>query len=118
MSDNDIEQISLYLSQIASSLQVMSGSMMMLESHLMTINNELTSIYSTRNTTQSYIAELSLISEAVHRQTRPSVIYKPDLSSDGESWVVVYGNAYKGLMGYGDTPELAMKDFDDKWAGK
>ena len=48
--------------------------------------------------------------------TRSSVLYKPELSVDGNQWCALYGkNLQDGVAGFGDSPDLAMKDFDTNW---
>lgn len=47
---------------------------------------------------------------------KPSAIYRPELSMDGNQWCALYGkNLHHGIAGFGDTPELAMEDFDKNW---
>jgi len=46
----------------------------------------------------------------------PSVLYRPGLSLDGDKWCALYGaNLQDGVAGFGDTPALAMRDFDIQW---
>ena len=48
--------------------------------------------------------------------TRPSVLYRPAISLDGNKWCALYGeNLQDGVAGFGDTPEEAMQDFDAAW---
>lgn len=43
----------------------------------------------------------------------PSVMYHPKLYKDGDKWCALYGdNIQEGVCGFGDTPSLAMNDFD------
>lgn len=47
---------------------------------------------------------------------RPSAVYRPALSADGNQWCALYGeNLQVGVAGFGDTPALAMADFDANW---
>lgn len=47
---------------------------------------------------------------------RPSVQFRPRLGVDGNQWFVLYGeNLQDGIAGFGNTPELAMLDFDRNW---
>jgi hypothetical protein len=47
---------------------------------------------------------------------RPSVIYRPAISIDGSQWCALYGeNLQDGVAGFGDSPALAMADFDANW---
>lgn len=60
-------------------------------------------------------AEQYLI-EAHDARMRPSVLFRPELSLDGNSWCALYGlNLQDGCAGFGDSPDLAMLDFDRKW---
>lgn len=46
----------------------------------------------------------------------PSVLYRPALSLDGNQWCALYGaNLQDGVAGFGDTPALAMREFDTQW---
>lgn len=50
---------------------------------------------------------------------RPSAIYKPRIAMDGNKWICVLGdNIITGVVGTGDSPELAMQDFDKNWNAK
>lgn len=50
---------------------------------------------------------------------RPSAVYRPTLSLDGNSWIALYGsNLQEGCSGYGDSPDAAMWDFDRNWHKK
>lgn len=41
---------------------------------------------------------------------------KPSVSIDGNKWCVLYGdNLQDGVAGFGDTPYLAMLDFNKAW---
>ena len=41
---------------------------------------------------------------------------KPTLSVDGNQWCFLYGdNLQEGVAGFGDTPNLAMMDFNYNW---
>ena len=47
---------------------------------------------------------------------RPSVLFRPKIAPDGNQWCALYGdNPMEGVCGFGDTPELAMRDFDKTW---
>lgn len=55
----------------------------------------------------------------VRTSTSPSVLYKPTLSLDGDMWCALMGEDLQvGLAGFGQTPELAMKDFDARFKTK
>ena len=43
-------------------------------------------------------------------------ILKPKLYQDGDKWCVLYGeNIMLGVAGFGDTPYLAILDFNKSW---
>jgi len=53
---------------------------------------------------------------AASLQQRPSVLYRPGLTLDGDQWCALYGeNLQDGVAGFGDSPELAMQAFDAAW---
>jgi hypothetical protein len=44
---------------------------------------------------------------------RPSLMFQPTLSKDGDQWCVLLGaNLQDGCSGFGDTPDAAFRDFD------
>lgn len=46
-------------------------------------------------------------------------IYRPSLSIDGNQWCALYGNNIQdGVAGFGDSPALAMQDFNRNWHAK
>lgn len=48
---------------------------------------------------------------------RPSAVFKPRLSIDGNQWCALYGeNLQEGVAGFGNSPADAMWDFDKNWA--
>ena len=50
--------------------------------------------------------------------TRPSAVFRPALTIDGDQWCALYGqNLQDGVAGFGSSPEAAMADFDRKWVG-
>ncbi len=56
------------------------------------------------------------IGRVAYEMTRPSVIYHPVLSQDGDSWIALYGDDLQiGVVGCGTTPEAAMAAFDQTW---
>jgi len=56
------------------------------------------------------------INFALSYSSLPSVLYRPTLSRDGNQWCALYGeNIQEGVCGFGDSPELAMQDFDRAW---
>lgn len=47
---------------------------------------------------------------------RPSVLFRPALSIDGNQWCALYGeNLQDGVAGFGDSPALALEAFDKAW---
>lgn len=56
---------------------------------------------------------------AAHEQQRPSVLFRPSLTIDGNQWCALYGDDLQsGVAGFGDSPALAMYDFDKSWNAK
>lgn len=57
--------------------------------------------------------EIYAVSNALQR---PSVLYRPWISVDGNKWCALYGDDLAhGVAGFGDTPAEAMADFDKAW---
>lgn len=53
------------------------------------------------------------------RMNRPSYIYRPSLSLDGNQWCALFGdNLQCGVAGFGDSPEEAYNAFDKAWREK
>ncbi|MDF2563735.1 MAG: hypothetical protein K0Q53_130 [Massilibacillus sp.] len=51
-----------------------------------------------------------------YQATRPSTIYKPNLTIDGNMWCALYGdNLQEGVAGFGKSPSKAYEDFDKNW---
>jgi len=51
-----------------------------------------------------------------YEMQRPSTIYRPTLSIDGNQWCAIYGeNLQDGVAGFGDSVAKAMDDFDANW---
>lgn len=54
--------------------------------------------------------------EAAWERLRPSVVFKPVLSKDGNMWCALFGdNLEEGVAGFGETPAKAMYAFDSAW---
>jgi len=54
--------------------------------------------------------------EAAWEYQRPSVVFKPTLSKDGNMWCALLGeNLQEGVAGFGATPAKAMWSFDQAW---
>jgi len=44
------------------------------------------------------------------------ILLKPTLTKDGNQWCVLYGESLQvGVAGFGDTPRLAIYDFNKRW---
>ena len=53
---------------------------------------------------------------SIYEQRRPSVLFRPTLSADGDQWCALFGdNLQEGVAGFGETPEKAMLAFDIAW---
>lgn len=64
------------------------------------------------------IAETDLVTTQFN--LRPSYIRQVALRYDGLEWLCIYGgdgDLRSALVGRGDAPEKAMRDFDHKWFG-
>lgn len=54
--------------------------------------------------------------DVAHQHMRPSAVFRPELSIDGDQWCALYGrNLVEGVAGFGDTAEAAMLAFDGAW---
>ncbi len=63
----------------------------------------------------AYIARIA-ICEAAAQWERPSVLFRPTVSLDGNMYCALYGeDLMNGVAGFGDTMEAAMRDFDKNW---
>ena len=50
---------------------------------------------------------------------RPSAVFRPKLSVDGDRWCALYGaSIHDGLAGFGASAAEAMSDFDLRWNQK
>ena len=59
------------------------------------------------------------IQSAAAQHERPSAVYRPRISIDGNQWCALYGaNLQDGVAGFGASPAEAMWDFDRHWAAK
>lgn len=57
--------------------------------------------------------------DAASEQLRPSVVFRPTLSRDGNAWCALFGaNLHEGVAGFGASPAEAMYDFDNAWHKK
>ena len=56
---------------------------------------------------------------AVSEYERPSVLYRPTLYVDGDKWCALLGeNIQIGVVGFGASPDEAMRAFDTAWFEK
>lgn len=56
------------------------------------------------------------IAQDNHQGSRPAMAFKPRVFLDGNKWCALYGEDLQiGVAGFGDTPELATRDFDRNW---
>lgn len=56
------------------------------------------------------------IASVGHEMVRPSVLYRPTVSLDGNMYCALYGeDLMAGVAGFGETMEDAMRDFDKNW---
>ena len=59
------------------------------------------------------------VRSAAYEYERPSVLFRPTLSVDGDKWCALYGeNLQDGVAGFGDSPNDAMCAFDLEWCKK
>lgn len=57
--------------------------------------------------------------QAAAAHERPCVLWKPKLFIDGNQWCALFGeNIQEGVVGFGDSPDAAMREFDDAWRKK
>ncbi|KKK78044.1 hypothetical protein LCGC14_2847530, partial [marine sediment metagenome] len=57
--------------------------------------------------------------QAAAEKLRPSSLYKPALSIDGDQWCALYGaNLQDGVVGFGISPDAAYRAFDEEWYKK
>jgi len=55
----------------------------------------------------------------LYKYQRPSVLFRPKISIDGNQWLALYGdNIQDGVAGFGNSPSESMADFDKKWNAK
>lgn len=63
------------------------------------------------------VTKKELINAATEMQ-RPSVLFRPRVSQDGNEWLAILGDLPTGVVGCGSTPAEAMADFDRAWHKK
>ena len=58
----------------------------------------------------------SCVHSAAASYEEPCSIYRPKLFVDGNLWCALYGeDLQNGVAGFGDSPYLAMQDFNKNW---
>lgn len=78
--------------------------------------NDIESAYAAANLVT--IAQ-QLATDTNYAHNSPAAVFRPALSIDGDQWCALYGdNLQDGVAGFGDSPELAMQDFNRNWAAK
>ena len=56
------------------------------------------------------------VQECFDAMRRPSVIYRPTITQDGDMFIALLGpDLQVGVVGVGETPEKAMQAFDLAW---
>lgn len=50
-----------------------------------------------------------------YEMSRPSVIFRPTITQDGDHFLVILGDLPSGVVGTGKSPDEATKDFDAAW---
>ena len=74
-----------------------------------------------RDANISHNAEMAAyaIQCAASEHQRPSAVFRPKLSIDGDQWCALYGdNLQDGCAGFGASPAEAMWNFDMEWNKK
>jgi len=69
------------------------------------------------NVASAIAHQASMLAETITAAlTLPSAVYRPKLSIDGNQWCALYGsNLQEGVVGFGESPAAAMRDFDKSW---
>ncbi|MDH2239101.1 hypothetical protein N5K27_22590 [Pigmentiphaga sp. GD03639] len=63
-----------------------------------------------------YVQAADAHRRAGEEMQRPSVLYRPSLSIDGDQWCALYGaDLQSGVAGFGDSPAAAIAAFDTEW---
>jgi hypothetical protein len=62
---------------------------------------------------QEFCYAAQKVAEAGYEHKRPSAVFRPTLSADGDMWCALLGdNLQEGVAGFGKTPAEAMVNFD------
>lgn len=63
----------------------------------------------------AYLARMAIV-EACAFMAAPHVRMRPRVFPDGNQWCCLYGDDLMvGVVGFGDTPEMACSAFDKAW---
>jgi len=74
---------------------------------------------SNANISHYFSMAMNTMQYAAAEHQRPSAVFRPKLSIDGNQWCALYGdNLQDGVAGFGDSPSDAMFDFDRAWFSK
>lgn len=74
-----------------------------------------------RDANISHYADMAsrYVQEVSWEYARPSVLYRPAISIDGDQWCALYGkNLQEGVAGFGKSPAEAMTAFDTAWVAR
>jgi hypothetical protein len=59
------------------------------------------------------------VQQATSEYERPSAVFRPALTRDGDHWCALYGDdLVRGVSGFGKSPAEAMWAFDTAWHEK
>ena len=62
---------------------------------------------------------LYAVQRATEEYERPCVVFKARLYRDGDQWCAIVGDDLQaGCAAYGESPSLAMRNFDTEWFKK
>lgn len=65
---------------------------------------------------QQKVQVIQLELATAEEKSRPFMLLRPRLAKDGDKWICCYGgNIQEGVVGIGDTPDAASRDFDRAW---
>lgn len=68
------------------------------------------------NIHEMWLYALETWQQSGYEHGRPSAVFKPTLTKDGNQWCALYGeDLMSGIAGFGDSPAAAMAVFDKAW---
>jgi len=79
------------------------------------IGNAIESVIRNENIGHYFQMACDAIQQSAYEHARPSAVFKPTLTQDGNAWLAVYGDLPTGVVGCGNSPSDAMYDFDRAW---